>query len=109
MTMVWPRCLSVADASARIATSVVPPAGHGTTNVTGRVGKFCAWMAPPNSAATSAAAKALIIALPPDGQFFVRPLVLRVRRSARGRNIAGSRLRVGHRQQTEVAMSLHDR
>src|SRR5262245_3245135 len=65
MTMVWPRCLSVADASARIATSVVPPAGHGTTKVTGREGKFCACAAPPNDAAKStAAAKDLIIALP---------------------------------------------
>src|SRR5262249_39704077 len=42
ITIDWPRCFSVAVASARIETSVEPPAGHGTMNVTGRVGNCCA-------------------------------------------------------------------
>ena len=40
ITIVWPRCFSVAVASARIAMSVEPPGGHGTISVTGRVGKL---------------------------------------------------------------------
>jgi hypothetical protein len=46
MTIDCPRCFSVAAASARMPTSVVPPAGHGTMRVTGRTGKFCACAAP---------------------------------------------------------------
>src|SRR3954469_11981571 len=42
ITIDWPRCFSVAVASARIAMSVEPPGGHGTISVTGRVGNCCA-------------------------------------------------------------------
>src|SRR5262245_30850177 len=44
--MRWPRCFSVAAASARRPTSVVPPAANGTIIVTGRLGKSCACAAP---------------------------------------------------------------
>src|SRR5215467_15049698 len=42
ITIERPSGFSVAVASARITMSVVPPAGQGTINVTGREGKFCA-------------------------------------------------------------------
>ncbi len=65
-----PRCFSVALASARMATSVVPPAGQGTIIVTGRVGKFCACAAAQQAATTIAAASGVtpttrFIGLPP--------------------------------------------
>src|SRR5262245_63607435 len=43
MTIDRPRCLSVAVASARSATSVVPPGAQGMMNVTGLDGKACAF------------------------------------------------------------------
>src|SRR6266849_6547264 len=46
MVIDWPRCFSVVGASVKKKTSVVPPGGHGTMKVTGRVGKFCAGAVP---------------------------------------------------------------
>ena len=40
--MGWPRCFSVAAASARRVTSAEAPGDTGEINVTGRVGKSCA-------------------------------------------------------------------
>src|SRR5262245_19713616 len=50
MTSDWLRCFSLAVASARMTTSVVPPAGHGTIRDTGRAGKVYACAAPAGSA-----------------------------------------------------------
>src|SRR4051812_22349120 len=54
ITIGWPRCFSVALASARIPMSVKPPAGHGTISVTGRVGNCCACATPANNAKAEA-------------------------------------------------------
>jgi hypothetical protein len=75
ITIGWPRCFSVAAASARSPMSVVPPAANGTISVTGRVGKSCAW---PNQTETSSAT-ALAIACRTNDRFiqgflqFLRP------------------------------------
>src|ERR1044072_9198258 len=69
ITIDWPRCFSVAVASARIAMSVEPPGGHGTINVTGRVGNCCACAAVAN-ATTAAASRLIFFMIPPS---FRRP------------------------------------
>jgi hypothetical protein len=38
ITIGWPKCLLAASEIARITMSVEPPAGHGTTMLTGFVG-----------------------------------------------------------------------
>src|SRR5262245_4871415 len=43
---VWPKACVSLSASARASTSVVPPAGNGTTSVTGLLGQASAWARP---------------------------------------------------------------
>ena len=64
ITIGWPRCFSVAGASARIAMSVEPPGGQGTISVTGRVGNCCA-CAVVASAMNAAAAKISLLMVAP--------------------------------------------
>src|SRR6266852_5083933 len=72
MTIDGPRCFSVAVASARMPTSVVPPAGHGTMRVTGRTGKFCACAAPIHAANPAASAVAKILPFTAFSPFLFR-------------------------------------
>src|ERR1044071_2552133 len=65
ITIDWPRCFSVAVASARSAISVEPPGGHGTIKVTGRVGNCCACAVVAN-AAMAAASRMIFFMIPPS-------------------------------------------
>src|SRR4029078_10888496 len=58
MMMGWPRCLAAASAIVRMAMSVDPPAGHGTTSVTGFSGYPCASIAVDEHTAIPAADRA---------------------------------------------------
>src|SRR3954452_14809140 len=60
ITIDWPRCFSVAAASARMPMSVDPPAGHGTIKVTGRVGNCCACAAPASASRMAAINPAIL-------------------------------------------------
>jgi hypothetical protein len=66
ITIFWPRCFSVASASARMPMSVPPPAGHGTIKVTGRVGNCCACAIPANATTTAASSMARFIRFLPS-------------------------------------------
>src|ERR1044071_5684473 len=64
ITIDWPRCFSVAVASARSAMSVEPPGGHGTISVTGRVGNCCALALAANAMSAAAVRNSLLIVCP---------------------------------------------
>src|SRR5262245_53154611 len=88
ITIERPRCFSVAVASARTATSVVPPGAQGTIKVTGLDGKACAFAKRVAAGSTAAPAarrrkarrRSVMAFAPWNAEIFQRRALLRLRR-----------------------------